>query len=147
TIRYAANGCWKSARSISASVFSSDIYGTRSATLRRSYGRVSVRSAVVAVTCDFAPRTARRLHAANARIFFQQIAVSHSGYVIANCAMQSLLSASPLCPLTKPVGIGNVPFEHPSQHLARPPVHVRHARMIINILVQEFAERSIRFCE
>ena len=59
--------------------------------------------------------------------------------------MQSLRFHSLRGRLAQPAWIDNVTFENLSQHLARALVHFRHARMIINILIQKFPQRAVRF--
>ncbi len=83
--------------------------------------------------------------AGNARVFFHYITIGHSRDVIANCAMQPLLLDSSHRAFAQPIGIGKVRFKNAPQHLASALVHLRDARMIINILIQKFPQRSIRF--
>ena len=78
-------------------------------------------------------------------MFLKQIAIGHAGDIIADCPMQSLRLHSLRGRLAKLAWIDNVAFENLSQHLARAPVHFRDARVIINILIQKFPERPVRF--
>ena len=50
-----------------------------------------------------------------------------------------------IAPSPESIGIGKVRLENAPQHLASALVHFRHARMIIDILIQKFPERAVRF--
>ena len=82
---------------------------------------------------------------ADPRIFFHYITVGHSRDVIANCAMQSLLFDSSYCASPSLSGSARLSFKNAPQHLASAPVHFRDARMVVDILIQKFPERPIRF--
>ena len=58
--------------------------------------------------------------------------------------MQSLFLDTSHRAFAQLVGIGKVRYKNASQHLASALIHFRDARMVINILIQEFSERTIR---
>src|SRR6266550_177210 len=80
----------------------------------------------------------------NPRVFFHQIAVGHSGHVIADRSVKPFLLDSLSRDFAELASISHVAFEDFSQHLARALIHLRHARMIINVRVKKFSERGIR---
>src|SRR5438067_13924427 len=80
-------------------------------------------------------------------IFSHQISIGHAGDVIAHRSMQPFALDPPSRRIPKPARIKKVTFEDPSQHLTRSLVYLRHPRVVINILIQKFPERSIGLCQ
>src|SRR6266567_7232523 len=81
----------------------------------------------------------------NPLVLFHQISIRHSSDVIAYRAMQSLPFNASRRAIAEPVQIEDVRFENAPQHFASTPVHLRHTWVIIDILIQEFPEGTIRF--
>ena len=59
--------------------------------------------------------------------------------------MQSLVLNSPRGSIAEPLRIDKIRFKNASQHFAGAPVHFGYAGMIINVLIQKFPQRAIRF--
>src|SRR5260370_14954994 len=68
-------------------------------------------------------------------VFLYQISIRHSRNVIADRSMESLFVDPFRRSFTQLIWMKNVRFENSSQHLACSPVHLGHARMVINILI------------
>ena len=86
----------------------------------------------------------RRLQGRDPRVFFHQIPVRHSRDVIAHGAMQSLGRNSLRRRLAQHGRIRQVRLENLPQHFAGAPIHFGDARIVINVLVQEFSQIAIR---